>query len=135
MLKDQFSGGADLRHTSECTPDFLRGASQPDAPHIRGMEGPPRDGGVTPLRPKAGPPRSQRSCCGEKSGPTPDSHHPVLCPGGREAPPAPTLAVQEQAVAQDLVHLHSNVRDVLGDGLDPLHEARPGREPKREKPG
>ena len=25
MLKDQFSGGADLRHTSECTPDFLRG--------------------------------------------------------------------------------------------------------------
>lgn len=25
MVKDQFSGWADLRHTSECTPDFLRG--------------------------------------------------------------------------------------------------------------
>lgn len=28
---------------------LLEGASQPDAPHIRGIEGPPRDGGVTPL--------------------------------------------------------------------------------------
>lgn len=62
--------------------------------------------------------------------------HPVLWPpGGGGAPPAPTLAVQKQAVAQDLVHLHGNVRDVLGDGLDPLHEAGPGGEPKWEKPG
>ena len=62
--------------------------------------------------------------------------HPVLWrPGVGGAPPAPTLAVQKQAVAQDLVHLHSNVRDVLGDGLDPLHEAGPGGEPKWEKPG
>lgn len=42
----------------------------------------------------------------------------------------PTLAVQEQAVAQDLVHLHRDVRHVLRDGLDPLHEAGP-----RGKPG
>lgn len=38
-------------------------------------------------------------------------------------------------MAQDLVHLHGDVRDVLGDGLDPLHEAGPGGRPKCGKPG
>lgn len=36
---------------------------------------------------------------------------------------APTLDVQEKAVAKDLVLLHSDVGDILGDGLDPLPEA------------
>lgn len=38
-------------------------------------------------------------------------------------------------MAQQLVHLDSNVRDVLSDGLDPFHEAGPRGQPKREKPG
>lgn len=33
-------------------------------------------------------------------------------------------------MAQDLVHLHGDVRDVLSDGLDPLHEAGPGGKPR-----
>lgn len=71
----------------------------------------------------------------KKSSPTPDVPPCTLASWGWRGAPAPTLAVQKQAVAQDLVHLHGNVRDVLGDGLDPLHEAGPGGEPKWEKPG
>lgn len=38
-------------------------------------------------------------------------------------------------MAQDLVHLHGDVRDVLGDGLDPLHEAGPGGKPRDRSRG
>lgn len=37
-------------------------------------------------------------------------------------------------MAQDLVHLHSDVGDVLCNSLDPLHEAGPRGHPKWEKP-
>lgn len=37
-------------------------------------------------------------------------------------------------MAQDLVHLHSDVGDVLGNSLDPLHEASPRGHPKWKKP-
>lgn len=40
--------------------------------------------------------------------------------------------MQNEAVAQDLVHLHSNVRHILGNGLDPLNEASPRGEPRGE---
>lgn len=38
-------------------------------------------------------------------------------------------------MAQDLVHLHGDVRDVLGDGLDPLHEAGPRGKPRDRSRG
>lgn len=40
--------------------------------------------------------------------------------------------MQNQAVAQDLVHLHSDVRHILGNGLDPFNEAGPRGEPRGE---
>lgn len=40
--------------------------------------------------------------------------------------------MQNQAVAQDLVHLHSDVRYILGNGLDPLNEASPRGDPRGE---
>lgn len=40
--------------------------------------------------------------------------------------------MQNQAVAQDLVHLHCDVRHILGNGLDPFNEAGPRGEPRGE---
>lgn len=38
--------------------------------------------------------------------------------------------MQNQAVPQDLVYLHGDVRHVLGNGLDPFNEAGPRGEPR-----
>lgn len=40
--------------------------------------------------------------------------------------------MQNQAVAQDLVHLHCDVGHILGNGLDPFNEAGPRGEPRGE---
>lgn len=50
------------------------------------------------------------------------------CPGCD----ARTLAMQNQAVPQDLIHLHSDVGHILGNGLDPFNEAGPRGEPRGE---